>query len=295
MPGTTSRARPHGTRRLTGTTIGARPHSTRRLTEATTRSWPYRTRRLTGTTTRARPHSTRRLTRTTTRPRPHRTRRLTGTAARHRDARLCGTRAVRPDPAVSSGVFLAVRPEVSRRPARPVSPAGTPARTCLLGHRGSARCAPVVAGLRSMLAAAGTLDHARGALGHGAGAAGHHRCAGTLPPGNHRRNHGGCPDRTPVPGTDAARPRHVRCSGEPTGLRFVGIRALMHVPLPARLTPGPALAGPPVNTGSPVGVGPAVPGRGLLAAADHAVCAGVTAGRHERVRTAVGSGLDESM
>jgi hypothetical protein len=196
---------------------------------------------------------------------------------------------------VSSGVFLAVRAEGSRCPARPVGAANTPARTRLLGHGDAARHATVLAGLRSALATAGTLDHPGGTLGHRTGTAGDNGRTRALPSRDHRWHHGSGSDRPAVTGTDTARAGHVRRTGEPTGLRLVRVGALVHVSLAAGLAPAPALSGPSLGARSPVAVGPAVLAGPGVVPADHTVCAGVAVRPHEPVCAGVRSGLDESM
>jgi hypothetical protein len=194
---------------------------------------------------------------------------------------------------VSSGVFLAVRAEGSRCPARPVGAATTPARTRLLGHGDAARHATVLAGLRSALATAGTLDHPGGTLGHRTGAAGDDRRTRALPSRNDRRHRSGGAHRPAVTGTDTARTGHVRGAGEATGLRLVRVEALMDVSLAAGLAPAPALSGPSLGARSPVVVGPSVLTCPPVAPADHTACAAVTVRLHEPVPAGVRSGLDE--
>jgi hypothetical protein len=194
---------------------------------------------------------------------------------------------------VSPGVFLAVRAEGSRRPARPVGPATTAARTGLLGHSDATRHATVLAGLRSALATAGTLDHPGGTLGHRTGAAGDDRRTRALPSRNDRRHRGGGAHRPAVTGTDTARTGHVRGAGEATGLRLVRVEALMDVSLAAGLAPAPALSGPSLGARSPVVVGPSVLTCPPVAPADHIACAVVTVRLDEPVPAGVRSGLDE--
>jgi hypothetical protein len=204
--------------------------------------------------------------------------RLSGTRRKRGRAPPSGAVAVGAETAVPPGVFLGL----GRETPRSVGTDGAPARTGLLGH---GHGAAVLAGLRSALATAGTLDHAGGAVGHRAGPSRDDGSAGALTARNDRRDHRGAPHRPPVAGPDATRTGNVRSAGEATDLGLVGVGALVRVTAAAFLAPGQPLGAAADD----------VVGARVAAGLDEPVCTGVGPRLHEAVRAGVRSGLDESV